>query len=41
MYYKRGGLRWQRTENQAYISLHLQEDQFRKGFTTHVVSLNS
>ena len=40
MYYKHGGLR-QRTTDQAFISLHLQADQFRKSFNTHVVSLNS
>ena len=40
IHYKQGGLRQQRTENQAFISLHLQPDQgFRKSFTTHVVSL--
>ena len=41
MYYKHGDLRRQRTEDQAFISLHLQADQFRKSFNTHVVSLNS
>ena len=30
MYYKHGGLRRQRTGNQAFISLHLQADHFRK-----------
>ena len=38
MYYNRGGLRWQRTENQACISLHFRVDQFYKSFTTHIVS---
>ena len=41
IHYKQGGLRQQRTEDQAFISLLLQPDQFRKSFTTHVVSLNS
>ena len=41
MYYKHGGLRRQRTEDQAFISLNLQTDQFRESFTTHLVSLNS
>ena len=41
LYYNRGGLSRQRTENQACISFHLQADQFRKSFTTHVVSLHS
>ena len=41
MYYKHGGLRWLRTEDQAFISMHLQADQFRKSFNTHVVFLNS
>ena len=41
MYYKHEGLRRQRTEDQAFISLPLQKDQFRKSFTNHVVSLNS
>ena len=40
-YYKRGSLRQQRTENQAFILLHLQADQFRKSFTPHAVSLNN
>ena len=31
----------QSTENQVYISLHLQTDQQHKSFTTPVVSLNS
>ena len=31
----------QRTEDQAFISLQLQADQFRKSFNTHVASLNS
>ena len=30
MYYKYGGLHWQRTEDQDFISLHLQVDQFHK-----------
>ena len=30
-----------KTEDQAFISLHVQADQFRKSFNTHVVSLNS
>ena len=38
---KQGGLHWQKTENQACIPLHLQVDQFRKSFSTCVVSLNS
>ena len=41
MYYKHGVLLWQRAEDQAFISLHLQVDQFRKSFNTHAVSLNS
>ena len=41
MYCKHGGLRRQRTEDQAFISLHLQLDQIRKSFNTNVVSLNS
>ena len=41
MYCKHGGLHRQRTEDQAFISLHLQADQFRKSFNTHVVYLNS
>ena len=41
MYYKHRGLCQQRTEDQAFISLHLQADQFRKSFNTHAVSLNS
>ena len=41
MYYKHEGLRRQRTEDQAFISLPLQTVQFRKSFITHVVSLNS
>ena len=41
VYYKNGGLRRQRTEDQAIISLHLQADQIRKSLNTHVVSLNS
>ena len=41
MYYKHGGLRLQRTEDHASTSLHLQADQFRKSFNTHVVYLNS
>ena len=28
MYYKHGGLRQQRKENQAFLSLHLKADQF-------------
>ena len=38
MYYKHGGLGRQRTEDQAFLSMHLQAGQFRKNFTTHVVS---
>ena len=41
MYYKHEGLHQQRTEDQAFISLHLQVDQFCKSFNTHVVYLNS
>ena len=41
MYCKDGGLRRQRTEDQAFISLHLQTDQIRKSFNTNVFSLNS
>ena len=41
MCYERGGLRQQRTEDQAFISMHLQADQFCKSFTTNVPSLNS
>ena len=41
MYYKHGGLRRQRAADQALISLHLQADQFRKSFTTHVVYVNN
>ena len=41
MYYKLGGLLRQRTEDQAFISLHLQVDQFHKSFTTQVIFLNS
>ena len=41
MYCKHGGLRRQRAENQAFISLHLQADQIRKSFNTNVVSLNN
>ena len=41
MYYKHRGLRRKRTKDQAFISLHVQGDQIRKSFTTHVVSLNS
>ena len=41
MCYERTGLRQQRTEDQAFISLHLQAYQFCKSFTTHVCSLNS
>ena len=40
MYYNRGDLRRQKTENQVFISLHLQANQFRKSFTTLVVSLS-
>ena len=39
MYYKHGGLRRQRIEDQALISLHLQADRFPKSFKIHVVSL--
>ena len=39
MYCKHGGLRRQRTEDQAFISLHLQADQISKIFNTNVVSL--
>ena len=39
MYCKHEGLRRQRTEDQAFISLHLQADQIRKIFNTNVVSL--
>ena len=38
---KQGGLRRQITEDQDFISLHLQPDQIRKSFNTNVVSLNS
>ena len=31
----------QRTEDQAFISLRLQADQFYKNFTTHIRYLNS
>ena len=41
MCYERGGLRQQRTEDQAFISLYWQVDQFCKSFTTHVRSLNN
>ena len=41
MYYKHEGLHQQRTEDQAFISLHLQVGQSRKSLNTHVVSLNS
>ena len=41
MYYKHGGLGRQRTEDRAFISFHLQADEFRKSFNTHVISLNS
>ena len=41
MRYKCGGLRQERTEEQAFISRHLQADQFCKSFTTHAHSLNS
>ena len=37
MYYKGMGLRWQGIEHQACISLYLQTDQFRIGFTTHII----
>ena len=40
MCYERGSLRQQRTEDQAFISLHLQADQFCKSFTTHIHSFN-
>ena len=36
VYYKHRGLRRQRTEDQAFISLDLQAVQFRKIFKTHV-----
>ena len=39
MYYKHGGLRQQRIEDQALISLNLRADQFPKSFKIHVVSL--
>ena len=32
MYCKHGDLGRQKTEDQAFISLHLQSDQFRKSF---------
>ena len=41
MYYKHRGLLQQRTEDQAFISLHLQADQIRKSFNTNVISLNN
>ena len=41
MYCKYGGLRRQRIEDQALISLHFQADQIRKSFNTDVVYLNS
>ena len=41
MYYKHGGLRQQRMEDQAFISLHLQADQIRKSFNTNVLFLNN
>ena len=41
MYCKHGGLRRQRTEDQAFVSLHLQADPIRKSFNTNEVSLNS
>ena len=41
MSYKCGGLRQQRTEDQAFVSLRLQTDQFCKRFTTQTRSLSS
>ena len=41
MYYKRGGLRRQKTYDQACISLHLQADQFRKSFITRSFSVHA
>ena len=41
MYYKHGGVRQQRTEDQAFMSLHLQADQFHKSFNTHITFLSS
>ena len=41
VYYKSGGLRRQRTEDKAFISLHLKANQIRKGLNTHVVSLST
>ena len=41
MYYEHKDLSQKRTQNQGYTSPHLQVDQLRKSFTTHIVSLNS
>ena len=41
VYNKNGGLRRQRTEDKAFISLHLKANQIRKGLNTHVVSLST
>ena len=41
MCYEHRGLCQQRTEDQAFISLHLQADQFCKSFNTNIRSLNS
>ena len=41
MCYEHGGLSQQRTEDQAFISLQLQVDQFCKSFATYIRSLSS
>ena len=41
VYYKNGSLRRQKTENQAFISLHLQVDQIRKSLNTRSFSVHA